>query len=416
MDKSNYYYYSYDSNTGTFTSVPTGTAYAPNTYYTLNDIATNPGHYEFVIPEYNNGAGYICNLKLDGAEKITATLPNDLFKNKADIKIIIRAIDGGANVVEDEWTIQAGQTIIPYDSKPLSMFFLLSEIGQDLYQNYNIIGIGTSYNSFVEGGTYDSHSSQDLGDTDYELHTVLYKGSDGNNVFDVEETYYVLVGHSTVMSFAFNAGADYFINLTIDESNIIGNEASIKDFRKNFVTIWSYSGGKFVDATPTGISVSGLSSPFSYNEAGNDTLTVSNINKITTNQWKPVIIYDGSISRTIQLYFNIVINARETDDDGNDIFDEASGVMVKNDSLASAMAEQGDNTLTNDEISNNLKKELLSLIKFNDSPVVVDGVVDSVTLSRYSIEVIKDGSYYKITYTYTGTSATYTRTLTMSAS
>ena len=106
----------------------------------------------------------------------------------------------------------------------------------------------------------------------------------------------------------------------------------------------------------------------------------------------------------------------QTDDDGNDIFDEASGVMVKNDSLASAMAEQGDNTLTNDEISNNLKKELLSLIKFNDSPVVVDGVVDSVTLSRYSIEVIKDGSYYKITYTYTGTSATYTRTLTMSAS
>ena len=59
-----------------------------------------------------------------------------------------------------------------------------------------------------------------------------------------------------------------------------------------------------------------------------------------------------------------------------------------------------------------------NLITFNDKDVVVDGVVDSDTLGRYSITV-KDTStedgYYEIIYTYTGATATYTRTLKISS-
>jgi hypothetical protein len=407
-------YYVYNEESGIY-SANTDTTYAPNKFYKLNDVAKYPDKYEFVIPEYNNGAGYRCDLAQDGVGKITATLPDNLFKNKADITIIIRAIEGGGNVVEDKWTIQAGTTITPYDSKPLSMFFLLSEIGQDLYQNCEIIGIGTDYNNFVTGGTKYSIKTISLVNG-YTLEEVLYIGTDGNDVFDVEQYYYVLVGHSTAMSFTFNAGADYFINLTIDDNALKDTQGEITTNAKinleNFVTIWSYTGNKFNYSIPTGLS---LDESDDYVEFDNDIITLSNVNKITESKFVDVTIkYNNDIRRSIKLYFNIVINARTKNDKGESIFND--GVLKYNEAIASAMDKQTDNILTNDEISTNLKKELLSLINFNDSPVVVDGVVDSVTLSRYSIKVSGVGTYYEITYTYTGATATYVRTLKMAKS
>ena len=139
--------------------------------------------------------------------------------------------------------------------------------------------------------------------------------------------------------------------------------------------------------------------------ADENIIIVNDIHKLFNNEFITVNISDGTISRTIHIYFNIVINA-------NEIYFDANGWIKHNEMLADALDNDADGTLTNDEIGTALKKELLTLIKFNDQDVVVDGIVDRDILNRYSIEVKPTAttSKYEIIYTYTYNGATYKRT------
>jgi len=406
-------YYSYNETTGQYDAVDCGvTPYNANTYYKLNDIAAKKDDYEFVIIRLLNN-GVIDNKVYDSYkylnsvnDQIAADLPDSLFTNEAEITIIVREKASGAHVIEDVWTITANNPITPYDSKPLSMFFLQSEIGKDLYQDYEIIGLGSDYLSFVRGASSASYADDICLSGNYYLHRVTYEGT-GNSVFTIKQDYYVLVDISntttTAMSFAFNAGADYYINLTIDETNIDASGNAIIKLG-NYVQVWNYDNNKFNSTTPSLSVTSGIETgKFEYSSGE---LTLYNIIDHRENIWKTITISDGTISRTIQIYFNIVINANEA------YFDDTNNYIKHNEMLATAL--DNDSTpseLTNDEIGTALRKELLTLIEFNDKPVVNDGIVDMDILNRYTINVKYDsGSIYKITYVYSYNNATYKRT------
>lgn len=73
------------------------------------------------------------------------------------------------------------------------------------------------------------------------------------------------------------------------------------------------------------------------------------------------------------------------------------------------MADDGE--LTAQDVNNNLvlKKELLSLIKYNGREIATD----NVTLSYYNITVSQETDHYVIEYVFNNNVSTYTRTLKM---
>ena len=112
-----------------------------------------------------------------------------------------------------------------------------------------------------------------------------------------------------------------------------------------------------------------------------------------------------TISRNIEIYFNIIINVEEY---------IGGNVPINTDvmeQIATTMTDVEKTELTSDDIDDNiaLKKTLLSLIKYNGQAVSTD----NNTLSYWSIEVVTKGSNYDITYTYNNGPATYTRKFTM---
>ena len=436
---------------GTYSSV-TGTTESPlnvdKTYYNRTNKSTGDkldGYEAYIVKPDGTTVGpddltYVYNNDSE-FESITMELPKNLFTNMADITIIVRATNGGANVIEDKWTIKAGITIEASDSKPLRDFFLLSEIGQNLYRDCNIIGLTdesittttaitnttdslfTAATGFLKEASKSSITkvmwtnikSISTGDSGYYLYKVYYEAGNEaseHSVFSVTAEYDVLVGHSHAMSFTFNAGSDYFINLTIDENNIDNNTATINI--ADFVTIWTYNNdnGKFESSKPTALSVEEYDDLVATN--GGE-ITLSDVNTILDNKFVSATITETNnrISREIDLYFNIVINALEYDSDNRLPYSEnLDNAMIAEEALNGSPV-----VLTDDKMSTTLKKELLNLITYNDEPLSNNGNIDNLTLSRYSIEVTEGTEdYYLIKYTYTGVYAIYTRTLQMTKS
>ena len=86
------------------------------------------------------------------------------------------------------------------------------------------------------------------------------------------------------------------------------------------------------------------------------------------------------------------------------------GKLANDATLNTAMATKTE--LTIDEINSNssLKSALLSKIKFKNANVA------TADASKFAVSVVKNSDGYSITYTYTGTNETYTRTFKMALS
>ncbi|MBQ7880640.1 MAG: hypothetical protein IJ358_02200, partial [Clostridia bacterium] len=378
------------NDNGTFTQLsgdkPT---FENGKYYQLNDVVNNISDYTALIRLPDGTEKQITDLTVSGA-KVTGTLPNALFTNQTEFTFILKSVETGASLLEDNWTIKANNTITAIDAMPLRTFFLTSEIGNQNYYNVDIIGIGASYNIFVTGGSYSKVSTviSSLGDG-YSLKQVTYKGtSSGNSVFSVEATYYVLVGHSNAISLNSNSG-QYYITLTVDDSNIVNNNATI-DIAP-YVKVWEYVGG-FKQVTNASIGVGSSSS---------SSVTLSGISSYvnTDNPSKTITISGGTASREVEVYFNIMIKAKALN----------GGQMAYSAMLGNAMGDSTELTETDIDANLALKRELLSLITYNNKAIDVD---DNTQISYFTISVSKYSDGYEIVYTYNN-EATYIRTLYM---
>lgn len=421
--------------------------YVKGKYYQLHTIATTEinSKYEAWIQVDGEDAKPITNLTYaDG--KITGKLPGEagspLFKNSALVKFTLKAVDGGAILVEENWTLKANNTIEPVGKpQPLRNLFLQSEIENQDYYYINVIGlISESYNEaqdfannfttttskYVKNATgvkvsesiggetvYYTYKVKTItsGDCSYDLWYVTYQGNGGTSVFTIEASYYILVGNgkSNLISFNLNGG-DYYINLTIDDSNIDSNKDGVIDFTTentasidldNFINVWKWDGDfvKVEGATKEVIESSDII------DVSGTTITLKDIDKITQNPSVSVVIKagdTGDTQRAIELYFNIVINAKTLVD----------GYMSYNQAVSEAMADDGE--LKAEDVNNNLvlKKELLSLVKYNGREIATD----SVTLSYYNISVSQQNDHYVITYVFNNNVSTYTRTFRMALS
>lgn len=388
-------YYKQSTIAGKYEKLTSAVKFEIGMYYQLNDIvsAEDISKYTAII-KLPDGTEKQVVMSISGAT-LVGTLPNNLFTNQTECTFILKSAEGSI-LLEDAWTIKANSTIEAKASKSLREFFLRSEIGNQDYYNINIIGIGTEYNNFVNNGVYNDIEDVVTLPNGYTLRQVTYTGEGGNDVFKIEQTYYVLVGHSEAISFDLNGG-DYYINLTIDDNNITNNNLTID--LANFVNIWTYENGAFVlKRQSITLTQQGGNN---WSVMGTE-VTLQNIHLYTSNQSRTVQVTSSDATRVIELYFNIIINATSVD---------ANGYMIYSNILGNAMSES--DTLTSTDIENNidLKQALLELIKFNSQNVNTN--INSNEYNYFKISVEKQLDYYSIKYEYNSGFATYTRTLKM---
>ncbi len=436
-------YYAYDADT--------------NIYYKVNitDFGGDPTQY------YVRGVNFDEDTNI-----ITAILPDNLFTNKAKMYVALVDLNTNTELLKQEWTIQGNVTIENYDSRPLSDFFLQSEIGQEWY-NTEIIGITAgeatntgSFTQFVKGTV---SIATDADDNDlivaqwgsaikgYQLYKVTYtiEEDDLPNVFSITKDYYVLQGKTGAMKINFNAGSSIVIN--IDDSRLVDGDGNLTNSAiidlSGYVfwtKLYSPESGKYVlkdfGMSETGISVGGttanklvltVATTYTGYTAVGSTIKVDNVTsfnksqeinlKLTLNVYTSE---DGSgdpiggctFEREISVIFNFVINAKAFDADGNIKDETGSASNLLATKLASA------DSLTTDDVNadSELKKALLGLITYQDSSIDVGETATSNSNSVYNsfnITVSKTEGEGTITYTlvynYKDAVSEYTRTFTL---
>lgn len=390
---------------------------------------------------------------------ITAILPDNLFTNKAKMYVALVDLNTNTELLKQEWTIQGDKTIENYDSRPLSDFFLQSEIGQKWY-NTEIIGITageptntSSFTQFIIGtvdiakdGVIKQWDSEIYG---YMLYKVTYEITGGNFVFNIRQDYYVLQGKTGAMKINFNAGSSIVINiddsrLDKDGSGKLLNSATIDlSGYVLWTKLYSPESGKYIlkdfNMTETGISVgetivNKLVLTITINRtkypgytASGSTIKVDNVTSFEKLQevdltftLKAYTSEDGSgapiggctFERKIKVMFNYVINAKEFDK-GN--IKDASG-SARN-LLATKLASADSLTVAEVNADSELKKALLGLITYQDSDIDTSDTAryDSNSVyNAFSITVNKTVSgNYTLEYTYKDAVSEYTRTFTL---
>ncbi len=421
--------------------------------YKLNDIATNPDKYEIYV-KIGDINRKITNVTFNGVN-LVGTLPyfeegesDYLFTNTAEIKLVFKAVEGGSILLEDNWTITAENPITPNKEMKLNQFFLTGEIGNQQYYNVSIIGLltGDSYTNnsadvikdvikqslanYVQNASDISECrcvyTIEIDNKVYYLYNIIFNGVvDANGVFKVEKDYYILVGNiSNLIVFNFNGG-DYYIDLTIDDNDInITNNTATFDL-KGFIRVYNNALSLIEEPTISITATSGLV------DIDGTTITLKNITSLTSSESIKVTVTDGNTSRTIELLFNIIINAKEKDSSGATVYNKENGLFVynevviksfniNNEKVNSVEKVNGVDTnvviLSADKIDEdiNFKKLLLNLIRYNDEDVATD----SKTLSYYQIEMklYENSATYEIKYTYNDGTATYIRTFKMNKS
>lgn len=433
--------------------INTAPKFVKGMYYKLNDLVSSTinDNYKTYIRLPNGDERPIDDLTYNpGTNTVTGTLPHYeegksdyLFTNETKFTFVIKSALTNAILLEEEWTFKADTTIKENESKPLSTFFLQSEIGQDLYSK-QIVGMLETYSAteavkFVklENGA-GTIMAEAIGDAislpnSYSLQKVKYYINSSRTVFKTETERYVLVGNSEAMGFYFNGGS-YYINLTVDGKVIEGNDAPINLLQ--MIKMWWYDvdatdGVYFKSVTPTiednEISVV-LKQMDSVTDASgvsyaNGVVTLENIHQLLSNKSVYAIITIDGVTRKVELRFNIIINARNTNDNGDDIFNEGAGQMTNNEMVATALEQStnsnasGKKVLTVDDVERNvlLKQTLLTLITFNGQ--AVDTEVYGSQYNYFTITVEENSSgTYTITYTYNDNMSEYSREFVMAGS
>ena len=279
---------------------------------------------------------------------LIGTLPHDatdgngpLFRNSADMTFnVYNAESENLLIYTDSWKIKSNITIEPVVGEegmlPLSMFFLNSEIGDELYNTGKIIAIyeeatNTNYLDAINiiGGSavkqvkcYDVTNNHAEHGTDcgkdvfnqkingFMLKEVTYELVGGGNVFAMEEVYYVLTGLPYAISFDYNGGT-YYINLTIDDTAMMKDgtlsDSAVIDLLQ-FVNIYHTDSNNMFNASPAVL-----------NENGNIDFDVSGVSgvlydtetqcvKNTSSTWQDDAEYyiyipaqDGSLNGTYEI-------------------------------------------------------------------------------------------------------------------
>ena len=360
----------------------------------------------------NKVAITLANPTIDGEVLKVSMSTSSKFDNSATLTFTITDEVGGGQVLEEDWTFKATQTIDAKSSMRIDNFFLMSEIDDQDYYNIDIIGLATSgevddetvAESFLTAGpeitsaTWNSKHTINNGNNTYTVYQIVYEGDSGSSVCNLKKSYFVLVGYKYVMKFNLNGG-DYFINATIDGT--MSGAVNVA----NYTTIWTYGDNGFDKATTQDINIDLIGTYDSTIIASGNTVSISDIATRTSNASVNVKVTSNGISRNIEIYFNIIINVDEYVDVNVPI---NTDIMNQ---IATAMTDAGKTQLTIEDVDDNitLKKTLLSLIKYNGQAVSTD----NNTLSYWTIKVDTNGSNYDITYAYNNGPATYTRRFTM---
>lgn len=393
--------YTYLESTGIYDEIPrAGQTYEPGTYFKLNDIVNNIENYTAWIRQSGKDDNEVTLNKSDTT--IEGTLPRGLFTNYTDCQLVIKSNEGVEVLVHD-WRLQANIDITPKATKPIKDFFLESEVGQSLY-NENIIAITSGYDADTYKGfvsEYEDNISvpESLVDDDkislingYELHRVKYTYDTGEgSVFTVEKELYVLC-HTEAKAISVKFEVGTYLTKIVDDSTISDNSTTIN--LNGIAQLWKYADGDFID-----IEAEIDTEPSGYENITIDgtTVTLNNIHKLTTSPSIYVTINAGGASRSIEIYFNIIISPKTL------------GAFEYKAVVGSFMG--GETSKTIDYNSNTqVKAELLKLIKFNGQNVPEN----AISYSNYKIDIKSEHGFYHITYTYKGATATYTRTFKMS--
>lgn len=399
IDCSKYEIYERES---TYINVEEDAKFVAGQYFKLNDVISqlNDGNVSMEVRSATNETIIINSISVDGADvKLTIHAGQVLFTNSGAVTIIFKD-QTNRELLRDEWTFKSNVEITPQSTKPLSDFFLLSEIGNQNYYNTKLIGmcsteanISTTW-VFANGAELEVTSKVSVydditvnGAKPYHIYKVTYKttGATGSTIFTTTYDAYVLVGATSLMQINFNGG-NYYINHVVDDKAIQNNTAEVDV--ANYVIMWGMKNGKFAEVGKTNLKV---------NE-GQTSITLEDVDTYTSGKSVPIKITCAGVTRNVELYFNIIITAKKLD--GN--------LMSNNAKLTSAIGEK--KTLENDDIDSNaeLKAELLQLIKFNGMNVT------GATSTKFKIKVTRNADKYELVYIYDDSVVSYTRTLYMS--
>lgn len=330
---------------------------------------------------------------------VTLTLPDNLFANSGVVTIIFKDKDTNQELLRHEWTFKSNTEITPKSTKILSEFFLLSEINNQAYYDTPIVGIYTDASHINAGcmqssnggtvtvGSKSSKHSFTVNEQTYTIYSVTYKVDGSGSIFTTTYDAYVLVGSNKLMAINFNGG-NYYINHTVDDNN----DAKVNVV--NYVTMWQMnSNGKFAEDASGSTSVT-INATSDKAEISGDEVILKNVDTYTSGQSVSITITRSGISRTVDLYFNIIITAKSLN--GNQMAHDSKVTGAK----------------TADEIDSDtaLKTALLEKIKFNGLSV------STTDYNKFSIKIEEAAEAYKIIYTYTDTTVAYTRTILMAKS
>lgn len=408
-------YYEKDSATGySVKNWEESDDFEPGVYYILNDIIANIDNFTFTIENLQakeqgltTGERDLRDISVSDTT-LTATLPESLFNNSANVMFRIKS--NGITIYEEEWILKSNDEITPKNTLPLSELFLRSEIGEELY-NKEIINIMGTFNEtdvinsvnkpdVINSVAKDEGTNITRSNINYIIYKVKYSGnSSGSNVFTNTAEYYMLVGSDVAMGFNYNGG-NYYINQIIDESNInnkIYLDRYIKGYfsnQDNEIELASSITDIKITSDDDNIEANGTNSIKLNHKQSNFYVTVNVTASINGTQ----------VTRPIQIYFNFIINAK--DFASTDITDTT---MQYNEDVISSLnvemkdVESGSKDITDEQ----LKAKLLELIYFNEYDI------STADYDKFSVTVTKETNAYQITYTYSYLSVTYTRTFTM---
>ncbi len=373
---------------------------------------------------------------------LTLSLPTGvkLFDNEADI--LIRFIGVNNQILfEDEWHFRSSSVIEAKSSRPLTDFFLTSEIPNDLLGE-SIIGVMSTYvdtnaSNFVNLGsaqgsmfgywkvennkyTYVDQDSVQLGDTaSWILYKVTYTYGEGNNIHNTTKDYYVLAGSEYAMNVTFNAGE--YINIVV-EDNIVKN--TLTAYLKDYITMFTMDNGKFDEydlsmydtIKPSSIIDNSLPNDAKGKIKPSDSnITLNNVAELSTYSSLRVIVAiqctigGNIITRYIPVEFNFIISANngKSNTTEDDVYDTTNGEFNFN----QAVADSEGSTFDFSDTTSQVKLDLLSWIKYSGANITANDY------NKFKVEVknsVTTGKY-DITYTYNYNNITYTRTFVMSA-
>lgn len=416
-----------------FKQSATAPTFKAGVYYKTNNIQSKLGSdlkfriYKITTDGKADTSNYIQIVAdTDGTFTYSSVTITGTFVINNSERVIVALVDDKKDGVaandeilfSDTWTFKSANQITTKSERPLTDFFLGSELSNDLLGK-NVVGVTNSWSNnnvdFVNNATKSSgvqigYWTQDTdgkymynagsGSGVYSLYKVTYSNSSGVFHSDSKD-YYVLVGKSSSMQVVFNAGE--YINIVVDDT-LIERGGTID--LSQYVMMWSMSnGGEFASSSAT-LSLTDLDTNDKITVSGQN-ITITDIDQLSSNiRLRAFIkITANGITRRVPVDFTFIISAK------SEYYDTTNGAFKYNESIINALGDETSKTYSRIDTSAE-KLALLDLIKYDG------GLVTSSDYSNFEVVVTKGTGTdnHTITYTYNNGSTTYSRTFKMLAS